>query len=206
MLRRSGLLPPSSRKLLSEISNEQIKSITIVRTPLSSIVPLVANVVSKGEFQEKMKEAGYDNLFHLSLWINDKYNLEKNEVISLSISSPIKSNSETKTINIIPNNLTFQTLIDRTRKFMGDSKFSSYNFETNNCQDFLISVLNSNRIGNQSDRAFIKQDTDKVVQSIPTIAKLLANLATTGRAVLNRIQEGEGAYHHNHHQKQLVKF
>ena len=179
------------KKLLESIGNEKIKSITIVRTPLSSLITTVANLTSQGDFQKAVSNKGYDTLFHLSLWINNKYNLEKNEKPSLTTVSPIKSNSQTKMVNIIPNNLTFNTLIDRTKRYMGSS-FDDYNFETNNCQDFLLAILNSNRIGNPDDRKFIKQDISTIVKTIPSLWKTIGNIGTKVAGFFHKMVYGDG--------------
>ena len=80
LIRDRGNFPPSARSILQKVGNESITSLKIVRTPLSNTVKDILNVISLGKFQ-KIYEKYYDKLFHISLLINNKYNLEKNEVI-----------------------------------------------------------------------------------------------------------------------------
>lgn len=61
---------------LEQVGNEEIKTLEIVRTPLSSFTKGFLNTISLGQF-EKISKKYYDEMFHLSLWINGKYNLEK---------------------------------------------------------------------------------------------------------------------------------
>lgn len=75
-IREAGVLQPSARKLLEQVGNEEIKTLEIVRTPLSSFTKGFLNTISLGQF-EKISKKYYDEMFHLSLWINGKYNLEK---------------------------------------------------------------------------------------------------------------------------------
>jgi len=190
LLRDPGKLPPSARKQLEQVGNEKITKIVAVRTPLSSTTKAFLNIISLGQF-EKISKKYFDDLFHLAFWINDKYNLEKNEVISFGTKNPIKSNSETQPITV-NKSLTFNELMENTRKYMGDNNFTSYNAEKNNCQNFLLGILNGNGIGTDAEKKWIKQDTEQVFKEIPTFSKVLGNLATTAGAVVDRLVQGEG--------------
>lgn len=184
------ILPPDGRRLLEQIGNEQIKSIKIVRTPLSSFTKTFLNILSLGQF-DKISKKYFDEMFHLSIWINDKYNLEKNEVIAFNQKNPIEQKSETKQVQVIPAGLTFQTLIDKTKARMGD-KFGPYNAESNNCQDFITNIFKANNIGDDSDFKFIKQDTKEIFSQLPEFSKVLGNLSTKLGAIFNRLIKGEG--------------
>jgi hypothetical protein len=190
LLRDPGKLPPSARKQLEKVGDEKITKIVAVRTPLTSTTKAFLNIISLGQF-EKISKKYFDDLFHLAFWINDKYNLEKNEVISFGTKNPIKSNSQTKTISV-GKDITFNELMEKTRRYMGDNNFTAYDAQTTNCQNFLNSILTANGIGSAEDKAWIKQDTDKVFKEVPTFAKVLGNLATTAGAAVNRLIEGEG--------------
>jgi len=184
------LLPPDGRKLLEQIANEEIKSIKIVRTPLSSFTKNFLNIISLGQF-EKISKTFYDDIFHLSIWINDKYNLEKNDVIAFNQKNPMEQKSEIKRVSNIPIGITFQTLIDKTKERMGNN-FGPYDAQTNNCQDFITNVFKANNIGDESDFKFIKQDTKEIFSKLPEFSKTLGNLATKAGAIFNRLLKGNG--------------
>jgi hypothetical protein len=189
-LRDAGKLPPSARKQLEKIGNEKITSIKLVRTPLDSTTKLFLNIITLGQF-DKITKKYHDDLFHLTMWINGKYNLEKNEVIKFGTKNPIKNNSQTEDINV-NKDIDFNTLLEKTRKYMGDNKFTSYNAETNNCQDFILSILNANGLGTKQDKEFVKQDTKEVFNEFPTFSKIIGNIATTAGAIVDKLIEGEG--------------
>lgn len=189
-LRDPGRLPPSARKQLEKIGDEKITSIKLVRTPLDSTTKMFLNIITLGQF-DKITKKYHDDLFHLTMWINGKYNLEKNEVIVFGTKNPIKKNSQTQDINV-NKDIDFNTLLEKTRKYMGDDKFTSYNAESNNCQNFILSILNANGLGTQQDKEFVKQDTKEVFDEIPSFSKIIGNLATTAGAVVNKLIEGEG--------------
>lgn len=184
------ILPPSARKLLEQISNEEIKSIKIVRSPLTSFTKTFLNIISLGQF-DKISKKYFDEIFHLSIWINGKYNLEKNEVITFNQKNPIEQGSEIKEVANIPTGLTFQTMIDKTKEKMGKS-FGRYDGQNNNCQDFITAIFQANNIGDASDLKFIKQDTKEIFEQLPQFSKVLGNLATNAGAIFDRLLKGNG--------------
>lgn len=190
-MRDPGKLPPAGRQLLAQVGNEPITSIEIVRTPLSSFTKGFLNVISLGQF-EKISKKYYDEMFHLSLWINGKYNLEKNEVVNFSRKNPKEAKSQSKPINQIPSEITLQQLIDNTIKRMGPQNFSTYDAQNLNCQNFLVNILDANNIGDSSDKSFIVQDADKIFKELPEFSKVLGNAATNLGAIFNRLIKGEG--------------
>ena len=90
-----GDLSPSVKKLLSKYGNVPIIGITIFRHKLASPLVSVIDAVSGFQFKKNIKDSPYDSLFHLGLKIilqgNTIFNLEKTEVISLTMNP--KSNS-----------------------------------------------------------------------------------------------------------------
>tara|TARA_R110000868_G_scaffold13919_6_gene65152 strand:+ start:397 stop:1113 length:717 start_codon:yes stop_codon:yes gene_type:complete len=184
------ILPPDGRKLLEEIKDEEVKSIKIVRTPISSFTKSFLNIISLGQF-DKISKKSYDEIFHLSIWINDKYNLEKKEVIVFNRKNPTEQKSQIKQVSDIPSGLTFETLIDKTKARMG-ANFGVYNAERNNCQDFITNIFKANGIGNESDFNFIKQETEQIFSQLPEFSKVLGNLATKAGAIFDRLLKGNG--------------
>jgi hypothetical protein len=190
-VREAGILQPSARKLLEHVGNEEIKTLQIVRTPLSSFTKGFLNTISLGQF-DKISKKYYDEMFHLSLWINGQYNLEKNEVVYFNTKNPILNNSQVKEVKNIPVGLTIQQLIDNTRKRMGNENFSNYDAEKLNCQNFLINVLDGSNVGDKEDGDFIFQDATKIFKELPEYAKVLGKASVKLGAIFNRLIYGEG--------------
>lgn len=194
LTRDAGKLEPSGRQLLSEVGNEEIKTIDIVRTPLSSFTKTFLNVISLGQF-DKISKKYFDEMFHLSLWINGKYNLEKNEVVKFNRSNPKEAKSEIKNIAVIPPAITIQQLIDNTIKRMGPDNFSNYDPERLNCQNFVLNVLDASGIGDKSDTNFIYQDATQIFKELPEYSKVLGKVSVKLGAIFNRLIYGEGEQH-----------
>ena len=169
--REAGILPKSVLDILDKMDNEYItvRSMIVVRTPIQEYVGTIMNVISIGKYKEVMADSPYDCMFHLSLCINGRYILEKNESIALSDNkgggslddyrTNLEGWSETADVKIPANDrITLRQLLLNTREYMGCDKFSDYCAMTNNCQDFILALLYSNRLSTPRLEQFVKQD------------------------------------------------
>jgi len=191
LLRDPKIDPPAVRRILQTIGGEVVQSIKLVRTPLSRATRFLLNVASFGQLNEKMKEADIDELFHLRMIINDKYSLEKNEVIRLYKSNKVESGSQVLPVNV-SGQTTIQEMLDKTKERMGDL-YGAYNAQTNNCGDFLFNVLSANGWITQEGTNFTKQKTAELFKKFPSLTAKIVNLGTEAGAVASRVIEGEGA-------------
>ena len=177
-LREPGLEPPKFRKLLSEVGQEPIKKLTLWREPIS--------INSMLKFLKLNKS--YDDLFHLSLNIDDKYNLDKQSVLTFERGKP-----KGETLEIPVNkDITIDQMVQKTKERMGKEAYTSYSVR-NNCQQFLLNVLSANGLMTPDARKFIEQDVEKILQDLPAYSEVVANFFTKAQAAGNRLIEGEGA-------------
>jgi len=189
--RRTGLLPPTTRFLLSQYGNVPITSLQVVRTPLASTTTKLLQYVSLGTYDYAVRLADYDKMFHLALVINNQLCLDKQEVIKLRPTNCIHRNSDVMNVKLNNPNLTVNELIERTRLFMGNAAFSNYNALHNNCQDFVTAVLQANNLLTDSLFTFVKQDAAAVFRNMPSFTERLARFFTDAGATANRLLEGE---------------
>lgn len=189
LYRTPGLLPPKSRALLSKVGNENITSITLFRTPLQK--QGIINYLTGNKLKNTLKDLNIDKVFHLGMIINNKYLLDKQEVLHFE-PSKIPKNAETLEVPI-KDKLNIQTLIDKTKKQMGDEKFSSYDAANNNCSVFISNVLSSNNLNNSQTSIFVNQRAQEIVDKFPSIAKIILKAITNAAAIVNRQLEGEGS-------------
>ena len=188
--RDSSINPPPVRKILNSIGNEKVTSLELVRTPLHTTTTFLLNVASLGQLDEKLKKVGIDKLFHLSLWINKKYILEKNEVIKLTRGNPVKKNSETLEIPV-KRDTTILDVIQKTQKKMGD-KYGSYDAVKNNCSVFVDNVLIANDLQTQNGSTFLHQKVPELYEHFPSLTKFITDIATNLGAIADRQIQGEG--------------
>jgi hypothetical protein len=183
---------PKVRDILSKYGDKPIQKMSIIRAPVPSLLTGALSALSLGKFGENLSNSPYDTLFHLSLIMtieNKKIILEKNEVINMDVNPKIMKDTQTKEVPF-PTGLTLDTLLDNAKKSMG-GKFFSYSARDNNCQDFILAILNSNNIGNEEDKSFVKQDTKSLFDNLPSLRKISNSITDLG-AKVNHITAGAG--------------
>ena len=183
------LLPIQVRNNLNAYGNETITSIKIVRTPIEKAINGLLSVITRNQYNKAVKSSGYDSMFHLALFINQKYLFDKQEVVHFEKTNPIKSNSETIDIHI-NKDITIQTLIEETKKYMGDVAFNGYDAFENNCQDFIIGILKANDLDYGRYIDFVKQDANSILQKLPKYTKKVSKFLTDVGAVAEKILHG----------------
>lgn len=177
--RDPGVLPPSVQKLLNKAGNETINKIVIWRQPIS------VNQALKN-FGLKLP---YDNIFHLAMNLNGKYNLQKNEYIKFT-----EGKAEGEKLEVaVGNPMTFDELFLKTKNRIGPENFTEYDATTRNCQKFVSEMLKT--LGSFTPEAdkFVNQDPEKIFKALGgPFAKFITKLAVKASQVVNKIQEGGG--------------
>jgi len=181
-------VPPSVKEALNKIGNQQITSARCGRTPVQSVIQgalkMVANVP-------------YDDLFHLfielTLTNGQKWVLEKIERINLVREDRSKKTGAEFTSSFSVGK-TVNELFQNTRNKMGD-RFLPYQSASNNCQVFIMGVLDGNGVNNSELTAFVKQDTKSIFRNNPALRKFANTLTDIGGYGNALIQGGE-LHHH----------
>lgn len=164
--------------IIKENGDNMITKMILKRRPISDIFEKALNYSTFGAFD---KANPYDKLFHLAVVLEldngRSYTLEKNATISLG-DVVNKPNTEYKDVNYPTENIiSLNTLLERTRKRMGQ-KYFLYSAKNNNCQQFLMNVFDANNIGGAEEREFIKQDTRKIFNESPSYLKGMTEFVT----------------------------
>lgn len=179
-----------STKTLNQYGNKPISSMSVYRTPIQNIINIVLNLLSFGKFEEVKKKYGYDKLFHLALVcvINGKNIIvEKNEVINISTSYNVTNDTETMPVSTGGQILILNKMLENTKKIMGDTKFYQYDATDNNCQDFILAILNSNKINTPLVNSFVKQNTEELLKELPEYTSKVSRFLTDTGAIISRI-------------------
>ena len=187
--RQPGLFPPKSRRLIAEVGDEKVVSLRLERKPILGWL----NVITFGAYKRALKRVGYDRMYHLSIIINDKYRLEKREVLNFEIYKETKvKNTEYLDVPIPPEyDATINDLINITRDFMTPERFSDYDVQDENCQIFIKSVLEANGLLTPDLEQFIQQDVESILKQFSGSRKVITGI-TDLAAKINRLIEGEG--------------
>ncbi len=186
--------PPKVRDILAKYGDDVITSFTLKRTPVEKVLTSVLSAVSGGEFGKRLANAPFDDVFHLFLEMKTasgkRIAFEKNEVINAELDPPKRDKEESRTISPAPMNIPLNTLLDNAKRMMG-KKFFTYSAKDNNCQDFIVAIMKSNRIGTEEDIKWVKQDNKELFRDLPYLRKF-ANTLTDLGAKVNEITQGAG--------------
>lgn len=195
-MRQAGVLPPDIRKWLEQNGNKLVKSMTIIRVPVASYVNIMLQALTLGKFKQALNKLGYDKALHLRLQFtlddNSQWYIEKNEVISLSKYTGKAKEQEDMPVSVYGGNLTMNEILNNTREFMGNENFSRYSSYKLNCQNFILSILQANKLLTQEYKDFILQDAEAIFQNLPSYARVASQKITDFAARVNRFIKGEG--------------
>ena len=182
------------QKILKAIGNEPIKSIVIRRSPLKGYITSFINLLTKKNIAERLKTTPYDKLFHLSIIINEKVLLEKNELINMDYKFPSSPDDESKTITRGNRNITINQMLNNARRGLGDYKFFNYDGMFNNCQDFILSLLQFSGIGSKEDYDFIKQHTAEILDNSDYISDNVKSIMNNVTDLAGVIRQAIGGH------------
>ena len=130
---------PKIQARLNNVGNIKIKNIRVIRQPIQSLINVVLNALTLGDYNKVKKDYNYDNLYHLKIVINFNFVLEKNERINFDVHKK-SVGEEGINVPLNNNNLTINELINNTYNQMGELKFHKYNAFNNNCQIFILLI------------------------------------------------------------------
>ncbi len=143
-------VPQNVKNALGKIGNNKITSARVGRTPVQAVIQGALKVVAS---------VPYDDLFHLFIELTldngQKWILEKIERINLVKEDRSKKQGAEFTSSF-PVNKTMNELFQNTKDIyrMGD-RFLHYQSASNNCQVFIIGVLDGNGLNNSERTSFV---------------------------------------------------
>lgn len=193
--REPGVLPkPVVDKIaaLEESEEDAVETLQLIRKPMDEYVKDLLQGISLGAYKDAVKESPYDKMFHLSLLINGKYQLEKNEVIALSVApSKLPDGAQFMRVSLPSDSeqpsLTIRSLLDKTKEYMGDEDFTNYHARTNNCQNFCMGVLNGNGLATDLLCDFTYQDAEAIFAQMPEHTTAVAVAMTDAAAIADKL-------------------
>ena len=179
------IVPNNVKQALNKIGDNQIVSARLGRTPVQAVIQGALKLVAT---------VPYDTLFHLFIELTldngQKWLLEKIERITLVKED--RSNKEgAEFTSSFPVNKTVNELFQNTKNQMGE-RFLPYQSASNNCQVFIIGVLDGNGLNNSERTTFVKQDTKSIFKNNPALRKFantLTDIGGLGNALIQTINK-----------------
>ena len=181
---------PQVRDILAQYGDKYVVAMEVRRTPLGKILMATLNVASFGQIA---KNNPYDTLYHLSLVVRledgTTIMMEKNEVISMEVNPPVRANTDTKTV-ALPRQIRLNQILQLTKNRMGDRYFL-YSARDNNCGDWVLNILQANRVDTPELTAFVKQDARQIFADNIRFRKL-TNTVTDFAGRVDVLRHGAG--------------
>jgi len=131
----------------------------------------------------------------LTLADNTRLAVEKNEVINMYLKPKKMKGGEQLDVIFRDTDLTINKLLAGGQSIQ-KSKWFGYSASSNNCQDFILALLNGSNIGTDQDRQFVKQDTSTLFKGDSFLRKF-SNTVTDLGAKVNEITTGTGMIYKN---------
>lgn len=179
------IVPQNVKTALNKIGSNKIISARVGRTPVQAIIQGALKTVAN---------VPYDDLFHLFIELTldngQKWVLEKIERINLVKEDRTKKQGAEFTSSF-PVNKSVDELFQNTKNRMGD-KFLPYQSASNNCQYFIMGVLDGNGLNNSERTAFVKQDTKAIFEKNPALRKFantLTDIGGYGNAIIGEVSK-----------------
>lgn len=154
----------------------------ICRFPMSKPITDVLNLISLGKFDAVRHTIGLDTLFHLYIYVlldnGQAIVLTKNEIVKLiDHSAAVNKLTKHKQLQCIPINIdrtiTVGDLLDHAMQT--NPNFWLYDVRNNNCQDFVLNILQGNRLLTHGVFVFVKQDSATLFRQLPNYVSKLSN-------------------------------
>ena len=176
----------SVKNFLKKYGDLKIKRIMISRISLQKPLQVLLNIFKNPKYKE------HDKYFHLFMQVllsnGMNVRLEKNEDITITITKYQKQKLQENLF--IPFNynekvFTLNQMLENTRKKVGDQQFFKYNALSDNCQRFVMDVLESNNFQiSNTDKQFILQP---VKDLIPKWTEKIMQFATDTKSISNKL-------------------
>lgn len=190
-------LPPSAQACVDRYADWTIVGLTIRRDAVQPMLNTAMNVVSGGQWDAARQANNVDKIYHLGILCKlrspdgSQYTTvlcEKNAVINIGSPKPETPATETQPCPP-PANETFGEFISKAEQAKGDA-FYLYDAFTNNCQDFIASLLSASGLYTPQAKEFLKQDLDAVINAQPGRLHKVANFLTDTGARMDRVMQG----------------
>jgi len=197
---------PAIRQFLGKEGNSRITGITVYRTPVQSYVGTILNVLSLGQFKQKINKLGFDTMFHLYMKVD--YNssdnsiksilIEKNQVINIAPWNEARdapANAQSLKLELPPQvaDITINSLLYNGMNKVGKQHFFHYDGFSDNCQAFLLTLLDASNIlqYNPTAKTFIYQDLTTLKNELTTTGKISKGV-TDFASTLDTVIHGKG--------------
>lgn len=179
--------PKNARLFIEKYGDSMIdaNSLVIRKNPIQSGVEKVLDFISQGKYSEIKDRYAYDTMYHLRLDFSiagRNYMTEK--TANIQFRNAI-TNEDDEVLKISNPSIKFIDFVMNTIKRM-KSNYFTYDAFTNNCQNYILNVLQSNNLITSDAKNFIYQPVDDMIKELPSYVKKFASLATKAGSYVDK--------------------
>lgn len=159
---------PQVDKFIKDHGDEPVKTLVLGRKPINRDTIEYLETVSPN-FKKKND---YPFLYHSFAVVNGIYKIDKRQTLSVSTKGEkwtppewlVKKGLPSERLVVpVPSGLTIFDLFNNIKKMVGTAKMERYSAKDNNCQHFMVYLLQANGLATPERIDFVKQDqTDKL--------------------------------------------
>lgn len=182
-------LRPVDERLLAEVGDAPVTKLVLMRQPLKAFYTSFLKTLLRRKLADVLNDP-YERLFHLSLWINDAYVLEKTQVVRFHALDTLDADVETFEVSLNGAGVTVRQLIERTLASVGAAQFAEYEAFARNCQHFVRDVLDANRFNTPEAAVFVVQDAASILAALPRWVRKRLGFVTGGAARFDHFRYG----------------
>jgi len=181
-------LPAKAARVLVRYGDVYIAEVIVASTPLSPLVNAALRVVSLGQWEDATGRKELHHLFMFLKLVNGiVLRVEKNAVINIQVvaSKDIPKGGYTHTL---PRPVTVTQFLRNAERRMGKERFYTYDAFHNNCQSFILALLQANQIHvSDQELAYIWENMPSVKDKLPSVTPKVIDTVTTTAAVADRL-------------------
>jgi hypothetical protein len=186
----SKSLGRNALKLFEEYKDMTILKIEINREPVNRVIQTVLNLITFGGFEKAKKSLSFDDIFHLYMILEfedgNKLKIEKNQKINIERLKTYKMENDQMMITV-NRPLTLGELFKNAIDTVGAYQFYIYSAFKNNCQRFVMDILESNKLGNPEIYKYVLQDAGYILENNPSFLRSIAQFSTDTAAKLQEL-------------------
>jgi len=183
---------------MTVIGDKPITAMVVIREPVKQYVDILSNIITLGEMDKYKSQYNIDNLFHLyavaTLSDGTLVKWEKNEEINIETMKAIPTvNDNFKFVCEMPKQqLTFNSMFNKTISKIGKEQFYNYNALKNNCQKYIYDNLSLNGFNDKGLKDFIIQDLSQLTTKLNSTSTSILGGLTNLKKRINILTGGAG--------------
>jgi len=196
---------PKERGLLQLYGAYQIVQITICRAPIAKAIDTALDALSLSQWSSLKDKHSYDRFYHLYMLVklsnSHMIRIEKNATINISNGFKIEEDAEFYEVDLNGLQITLNDFLKKALDKYGAKLYFLYSPFDNNCQKYILRLLECNGLLTEGSKEFIYQDINELIEELPWYTRMIGENVTKIAGIGNVLLHGEGFNNNNNNDK-----